>query len=46
VKNDFEISQSDAFAIPGFRIACRLIGLLAESGLTFEPSFAARTKRY
>jgi len=32
-KNDFEIAKSDAFAIPGFCLACGLIGLIVESGL-------------
>jgi len=31
-KNDFEVSQSDAFAAPGFRLAPGIFGLTAESG--------------
>jgi hypothetical protein len=31
-RNDFEILQLDAFATPGFHLACRLLSLIAESG--------------
>ena len=32
-KNDFETSQSDAFAASGFRLASNIFGLTAESGV-------------
>jgi hypothetical protein len=32
-KSDFEILRLDAFATPGFHLACRLLSLTAESGL-------------
>jgi len=35
-KNDFEISQSDAFAASGFRLASDIFGLTAESGLNLD----------
>jgi len=31
-KNDFETSQSDAFAAPGFHLALGIFGLTTESG--------------
>src|SRR4029450_1607607 len=33
-QNDFEISQSDAFAAPGLHLASGIVGLTAESGFS------------
>src|SRR5262249_17030873 len=43
-KNDFETSQSDAFAASGFRLASNIFGLTAESGVvTRHLQYAVRS---
>src|SRR5215475_12642209 len=44
-QNDFETSQSDAFAAPGFRLALGIFGLAVESGSKWHRRFEAGDRR-